>query len=615
MDEKHIKHLKEQDLFSELDIHFARLMMRLSGDEEVALFLASALVSRATTEGHVCLDLSGIEGKPLATEAAGRKAVACPGLEEWLKKLDSSSVVGKPGDYRPLILDDHSRLYLYRYWQYEKSLADNLRERVTGEIENIEIRGLKESFSKLFVSGQREETNWHKLAAFVCLMKRFCVISGGPGTGKSTLIHKILALLLEQSGGREMRIALAAPTGKAAARLQEATNKGREEPYVKGPVKEAIPVEASTIHRLLGPIQGSPYFRHNKENPLPADLIVVDEASMVDLALMSKLAQAVSPHARLLLLGDKDQLASVEAGAVLGDICHRSGAHDFSQPLSERYQDITGESLKASTKKSGGTGIGDCVVQLRENYRFGPHSGIGKVSRAVNQGDGERVLGLFKGGQFDDIKWHDLPAPNGLHRELRERILHGYKPYLEAHDPIEAFRLFERFRLICALRKGPYGVSTLNLLAERILREEGLIHPEERWYHGRPLLITRNDYNLGLFNGDMGIILPDPQAGNDLRAFFQSQDGTLRKFLPQRLPEHETLFAMTMHKSQGSEFDEVLLILPDRHSPVLTRELIYTGITRAKEQVEVWAKERVFLEGVSQRIKRSSGLRDALWGT
>jgi len=202
-----------------------------------------------------------------------------------------------------------------------------------------------------------------------------------------------------------------------------------------------------------------------------------------------------------------------------------------------------------------------------------------------------------------------------LHRELRERILRGYKPYLEAHDPIEAFRLFERFRLICALRKGPYGVSTLNLMAEGILRKERLIHTEERWYHGRPLLITRNDYNLGLFNGDTGIILPDPQAGNDLRAFFQSQDGTLRIFLPQRLPEHETLFAMTMHKSQGSEFNEILIILPDKYSPLLTRELIYTGITRAKEQVEIWAKESVFLEGVSRRIKRSSGLRDALWGT
>ncbi|MCP4666557.1 MAG: ATP-binding domain-containing protein [Deltaproteobacteria bacterium] len=300
---------------------------------------------------------------------------------------------------------------------------------------------------------------------------------------------------------------------------------------------------------------------------------------------------------------------------MLGDICHRDGAHGFSRHLSERYHEITGESLKQSADKNGGTEIGDCVVQLRKNYRFGPHSGIGKVSRGVNRGDGERALDLLKSGKYHDITWHALPAPRGLHRALRERILEGYKPYLKAHDPIEAFRLLEEFRLICALRKGPYGVSALNLLAEKILREEGLIDPHERWYHGRPLLIRKNDYNLGLFNGDTGMILPDPRAGHDLRAFFPSQDGTLRRFIPPRLPEHETLFAMTVHKGQGSEFNEICMILPDTYSPLLTRELIYTGITRAKERVAVWAKEGVFLEGVSRRIQRSSGLRDALWGT
>jgi exodeoxyribonuclease V alpha subunit len=613
MDKKGMQVLLEQGFFSELDIHFARLIVRLSDKEDEDVFLAASLVSRATGEGHVCLDLSTVEGRPLITDESGTEDVVSPTLEVWRKKLDSSNVVGRPGDDRPLILDDRSRLYLYRYWDYENILANKISERVVSKIEAVDLPLLKDGLSKFFSPLENGQTDWQKLAAFVCVLKKFCVVSGGPGTGKSTLIARIIALILEQRKGSEMRIAIAAPTGKAAARLQEAIQNGKERLPIEAQIKEAIPIEASTLHRLMGTIPGSPYFRHNGENPLPVDMVIVDEASMVDLALMSKLVQALPSDARLVLLGDKDQLASVEAGAVLGDICDTGRIHGFSKNFSTRFREITGASVDISPKNDNEPGIQDCVVDLQKNYRFGLESGIRAASLVVNQGDGNLALRILKSGEYDDIKWTTLPEPNAVYSVLRENVLNGFKPYLETADPLEIFSLFGRFRILCALRKGPYGVSAQNLLVEQVLRDENLIDTDKRWYRGRPVMITTNDYNIGLFNGDIGIIMPDPATNHDLRAFFLSPDGALRSFLPVRLPEHETVYAMTVHKSQGSEFDKALLILPDRHTPVLTRELIYTGITRAKKNIEVWGTERIFIEGVSQRIERSSGLRDALW--
>ncbi len=598
----------------EIDVHFAKLMASLSVKETPGLFLAAALASHATGEGHVCLDLSAMEGKPLPIDGQPAGVLVCPELNAWRKNLESSSVVGRPGDYRPLILDDRSRLYLYRYWEYERTLADDLRGRAAGEIDEIDLPFLEDGLSRLFEPTRNGETDWQKVAAFVSVTKRFCVISGGPGTGKSTVIAKILALILEQAGDRKMRVALAAPTGKAAARLQEAIQNSKEMLPVNDQIKQAIVTGASTIHRLLGTIAGSPYFRHNAENPLPVELVVIDEASMVDLALLAKLVQAIPPDARLILLGDRDQLASVEAGAVLGDICDTGRMHGFSQGLCERFQEMTGQKIDRISKTTNEPEIQDCVVQLHKGYRFGAESGIGALSRAINSGNGDSALDLLKRGEFDDIRWKVLPAPGALGEVIRKTVIEGYMAYLQAEDPAEAFHLFERFRLLCALRKGPYGASAVNFLVEQILREENLIDPDRRWYQGRPLLITKNDYNLELFNGDIGIILPDPASGHDYRAFFLSPNGVLRKLMPVRLPEHETVYAMTVHKSQGSEFDRVLLLLPDRSAPVLTRELLYTGITRARRSAEVWGTEGVFLEGVSRRTLRASGLRDALWG-
>jgi exodeoxyribonuclease V alpha subunit len=275
---------------------------------------------------------------------------------------------------------------------------------------------------------------------------------------------------------------------------------------------------------------------------------------------------------------------------------------------------VTGENIGENQAGSAKPGPADCIIELRKSYRFDTKSGIGAVSRAVNEGDSTQALDLLKKGGSGDIEWRELPRPDGLAHVLKDRIIGGFTHYLKTDDPREAFGLFSRFRILCALREGPYGVHAVNLLVEQILKGQGLIKRDTRWYRGRPILITRNDYNLKLFNGDIGIILDDPGAHEGPRAFFQAADGTLRNFPPLRLPEHETVYAMTVHKSQGSEFDQVIFLLPDKVVPVLTRELIYTAITRAKEKNEIWGKEEVFHSAVSRRIERASGLRDALWG-
>jgi len=563
----------ENITFSPLDRHFKDFAARLAEKDAEEISLAAALVSHYKAHGHICIELST---RMKISDA--EVSVSPSELDDWLRKLRESSVVGKPGEYRPLILDDKSRLYLYRYWEYQERLAKLIRKRIVGDAEDIDSGLLEEGLERLFPRDPTEETDWQKRAARTALTRRFCVISGGPGTGKTTIVAKILALLLERKSVQ--KIALAAPTGKAAARLQESITKEKDKSDY-GAVRDAIPESASTLHRLLGSIPNSPYFRHHAENPLSADVVVVDEASMVDMALMSKLVQALSPRARLILLGDKDQLASVEAGAALGDICD-----------------------------SGCPGI----VQLQKSYRFGEESGIASVSSAVNSGDADHALEIMKGGKYKDIRWKKLPRGDDLARRLRDAVIQGFEAYLKIIDnPSDTiFQRFEQFRILCAVRHGPCGVVDINRSVERILRRERLIRLDKTWYKGRPVLITSNDYNLRLFNGDVGIALPDPESRYEIRVFFPNSDGTLRKLHPLRLPEHETVYAMTVHKSQGSEFENVILLLPDRDSPVLTRELIYTGITRAISHVEVWGEESIFREAALRRIERTSGLQDAL---
>ena len=458
--------------------------------------------------------------------------------------------------------------------------------------------------------------DWQQVAAVAALRKRFCVISGGPGTGKTSTVVKIIALLLEQAKGAHLRIALAAPTGKSAARLGESVRLLKEKLDCTEEIRGLIPDGVSTIHRLLGPTGGSVRFRYSNDNPLPFDAVIVDEASMVALPLMAKLATALRHDARLILLGDRDQLASVEAGAVLGDICGAGRKEPFSAEFAEFLAVMAGGGqIPVEPSGSSLPPLSDSLVILKKNYRFGDMSGIGEVGRAVNNGAGENALELLRGGCRTDVTWHDVPKPNGLKKSLAEMVITGYSKYLAAETPAEALQLFDTYRVLCALRQGPYGVEGVNALVEGILAEKGLIDMNSRWYRGRPVMITVNDYNLKLFNGDVGIVFPDSETGGNPRVYFPTPDGGVRKISPVRLPAHETVYAMTIHKSQGSEFERVLLLLPAHDSEVMTRELIYTGITRAKNAVEIWGDEKVFVTAVARKIERKSGLKDALWGS
>ncbi len=601
-----------------LDIHLARLLGRLDGRENPLHALSVRLVCRLTSQGHICANLAELAEKPLGEVAEHGWPIA-PAFADWCEVLRRSPVVGRPGDYAPLILDEAGRLYLYRYWGYERQLEEDLRRRAADEPSELDLPRLRQGLDRLFPPMEDARTDWQRIAAATALLKRFCVISGGPGTGKTTTVIRILALLLEQAAGRRLHVALTAPTGKAAARMQEAIRQARDHLPVTSAIREAIPGEATTIHRLLGVRSGSVRFRHDRDNPLPVDLVVVDEASMVDMALMAKLVQALPAQARLILLGDKDQLASVEAGAVLGDICGDSPG--FSPAFRERLIRVTGQdpvgraeaTSPPTVRPDGRPAIRDAIVELRRSYRFGEQSGIGRLAMHVNRGEGREALALLERGDCEDVIWRPLGSGRDLAAKLAE-VAEELGASLAVDAPDVALTNLGRYRLLCAHRAGPFGVETLNQRIEERLEARGPIRSRSPWYHGRPVLITANDYGLRLFNGDLGVTLSDPGSDGRLRVFFRTVEGGIRRLAPARLPEHETAYATTVHKSQGSEAESVLLVLPDEPSPVMTRELIYTGITRARSRVEIWGTASVFEAAVARRLQRSSGLRDALWG-
>ncbi|MFH0974552.1 MAG: exodeoxyribonuclease V subunit alpha [Spirochaetota bacterium] len=601
-------------LFTELDRQFADFMQRLSGDSSPELVLAVRIASNQIGKGSICVHIPSVADKDINDilgEDTGVKNFILFGKDKWLSKLNDSPVVGKPGDFKPLILDDNGRLYLYRYWQYEQKIAENIKARLEQDID-IDIEVLKSSFAKLFKSN--EDDIEQSIAAIGAALHGFCVISGGPGTGKTSTVIKILALLIENAKTEKLRIALAAPTGKAAARLNEAIKKARESLDLSNTIKGSIPDESFTIHRLLGAIHGSPYFRHNAQNQLAYDVVVVDESSMADIALTAKLFEAVPVASRLILLGDRDQLSSVEAGAVLGDICDTGNTQGYSKKFADRLKliisaDISG---KISISKRDEPPIADSVLTLSKSYRFTQKSGIGQLSSAIRHGEADRAVELLQSKSFDDAVLIGNKPGISLASSLSAMLIDGFGSYINTKTPDEALRLFPEFTILCALRKGDFGVGQVNMLAEEVLTRQGLISTGTRWYNKRPVMITQNDYSIRLFNGDTGIMFTDAEDGI-MRFSTQSADGSIRKILPLKLPEHETAFAITVHKSQGSEFDNVLLILPNYAGPVLTRELLYTAVTRARKKIQIYGNPDTLRYMINNPAARISGLRDALW--
>ncbi len=637
-----------------LDGMFSRFLHDLDTQAEALLLLAAALVSHQLGRGHICLCLSAVLADPdahLALPAEQQdsgdwadlpaRCLAGVTLSDWLDSLQASRLVGAGPGNSPLVLVA-DRLYLRRYWQYEIAVAAGIMARVRQR--SVIPVDLAEQLARLFpAQAGANGPDWQKIACALAMRSAFTVITGGPGTGKTTTVVRLLALLQHSARQQQqvVQIRLAAPTGKAAARLTESI--GQSLATLPANMQHDIPTEACTLHKLLGARPGTRHLRHNASNPIHADVVIVDEASMIDLEMMAALLSAMPPASRLVLLGDKDQLASVEAGSVLGDLCQHAEQVGYQAETIDWLAHMTGQALRV---EHGTQGLLDQqIAMLRVSHRFDDRSGIGQLALAVNAGSPQRVQAVWQAQPgFTDIKRWQISRPEDA--RLKQLLVEGwqaldeplagsalgYRHYLQvinqqrpaatagadAHQQWagQVLQAFDQFRLLCALRKGRWGVEALNQHIAEVLSQQALISQTHGWYEGRPVMVTRNDYSLGLMNGDIGIALqmPDAEEGSSrLRVVFRQTAQQLKYLLPSRLNDVETVYAMTVHKAQGSEFSHVALLLPDQPNPVLTRELIYTGITRAKQCFSLLtADEAVWLQSIGQRVKRSGGLAEGL---
>lgn len=613
-----------------LDVQFARMV----AEDNPAMMLAAACLSAEAGRGHVCLRLDELrpdrlfEGRFPALARGLWHAAGQPDEASWLALLRQHPAVSDGSLATPLVLHQQ-RLYLQRMWQDEGNVAaffindksgpdDKSNPLLAlGERDNdrtVDEPRLRAVLDSLFGAAVDGEINWQKVAAAVAVTRRISIISGGPGTGKTTTVARLLAALVQLQSDRRLRIQLAAPTGKAAARLTESLGQASRQLALSEEQLAQFPDEASTLHRLLGAQPNSQRMRYHQGNPLHLDVLVVDEASMVDLPMMARLIAALPEQARVIFLGDRDQLASVEAGAVLGDIC-RFAEQGYSADRAAQLERLTGCKLQG-IELAHPASVRDALCLLRKSYRFDAHSGIGVLAAAVNAGDNQaarRILsrdladiGSFPLSETDDFK------------SLLDACVAGYRPYLQAvmadEEPAAILKAFANFQVLCALREGPFGLAGLNERIEQMLQRQGLIRRPValggRWYAGRPVMISRNDSALGLFNGDIGIALRNELG--ELRVYFQLPDGQIKSVQPSRLPIHDTAYAMTVHKSQGSEFDHTLLVLPNHFLPVLTRELVYTAITRAKRRLSLYSSEKVLSLAIRTPTQRRSGLVERL---
>ncbi|MEL6616018.1 MAG: exodeoxyribonuclease V subunit alpha, partial [Bacteroidota bacterium] len=637
--------LAESEDARPIDLALARMLAEHDPERAREVALAAALVSAMQRRGHTAVDLDAWAGEPFP----GAESIALPAAGLWRQRLDESPTVSDGGTVAPLVLDDAGRLYLYRLWRAEGRVARRISALVGMAETSPEASGeVREAFAALFpeaASGDRQA-----LAAAGALRHRLAVVAGGPGTGKTTTVAKLLALLL--SADPDLSIALATPTGKAANRLGESIVSRVADLPVAPEVRERVPREAMTLHRLLQYSPTRRRWRRGPDAPVPADVVVVDETSMADLLLFDALLAALRPGARLVLLGDADQLPSVGAGAVFGDLC-ASGAREAVGPGFQAFCDALGVTVggeggrgkseegqsdpapEASGDSGAPTGrpagsplpdsdaLADAVVRLTVSHRFADDSGIGRLAAALREGDAPGVRDVLASGAADVacVDPADRAEAIWIHAEPHARAL------CTAETPEAALEVAAAFRMLAPTRGGRWGVHALNRLVERRLSEEGLrLSPTDPWYHGRPILVTENDYDRDLFNGDVGVVWRPAGVGGwrqrPVVVFEGKASGEVREVPVAQLPEHETAWAMTVHKSQGSEFDDVLVVLPTPGSAQarrLTRELVYTAVTRAKGASSARGPSLTILGGAEQVAeaaeraeRRASGLAERL---
>ncbi len=661
---------------SALDLALVNFVAQHTPEAPLEVLVAVALLSRQLAQGHVCLDLAQAlrHGDQICSGPADNDVLRPSQLlaqhdeASWRGQLAAQSdlvafvaserlpepVIGN----RPLVLVHSARstrLYLARYWRAEQALAGHVYQRLQSPWPVPEH--LAQQLAALFPQ-HHAETDWQQVACALACRSGLTIITGGPGTGKTTTVIRLLALLQEQAlqQGRALRIRLAAPTGKAAARLTTSIAQQIASLPVPEPVRALIPAEVSTVHRLLGSRPDSRRFRHHRHQPLALDVLVVDEASMIDLEMMASLLDALPPPARLILLGDKDQLASVEAGAVLGDLCLNAEQGHYSPSTLDWLAAQCGHRPDAPGLTLGNDGqhaLAQQTVMLRHSHRFAAESDIGQFALAINRGDVRACQHLLaQSNPARALACVEIsPAAPRLWGHLLEHgrpdvtvpaPCHGYGYYLHIMNSLRpaasqtasdsawqdwawaVLQAFSQFQLLTPVREGEWGVTGLNPRIARHLHRAGLLAEEEQWpghwYEGRPVLVTRNDYGLGVMNGDVGICLrlPDPQKHSlALRVAFPHPEhsGQVRFLHPSRLNAVESAFAMTVHKSQGSEFSHAALVLPEHSNPVLSRELLYTAVTRARHSFTLILHEHAVLhDAIRRRVERQSGLQDLLWG-
>jgi exodeoxyribonuclease V alpha subunit len=644
-----------------LDHAFAAFVVDLCPDAGAPVVLAAALVAHLEGRGHSCLqvdallrDADGLLGWPPQPGAELQHVLAgLPrGAEDWLVALRASPLVAvdtggpAPPDpidaAAPLVLRG-SKLYLRRYWRHERRVAAQVLERGAA-FEAVDVVAARPWLDRLFPGPPAGEpgVDWQKIACGIALRGRLSVITGGPGTGKTYTAARLLALLFAvDAEPQRLRVALAAPTGKAAARLKQSIDASLQELQARlGDSLALAPLAARigparTLHSLLGARPDTRRFRADAAHPLEVDVLIVDEASMIHLEMMSALLDALPPRARVVFLGDKDQLASVEAGAVLGDLCSGAERGRYAADTAAYVEAVSGQCLPAEFV-TGGPALAQQTVMLRESRRFG--GPIGRLALAVNRGDAAAAASLLNAATDPSLHWLAAPAAPAVVRlavQGRAGAEGGYGSYLDAlrQRPggadaagfdawvLAVLTAFDRFRVLCAVHDGDWGTTGLNQAIERALVAGGRLAKRGEWYEGRPVMVTRNDPGVGVFNGDIGIVLRPlaasvaGAAGASLRAYFL--DGqAVRSVGVSRLANVETAFAMTVHKSQGSEFEHTVLVLPAQAGRGLTRELVYTGITRARQAFTLaTGRAPAFAEALARRTQRSSGLLELLGDT
>ncbi len=616
---------------ADIDLHFGRLIAELDGGGGMELPLAAALASAWARNGHACLALPEVAGRDWPRAGAAR----LPALESWIEALVASPMVARPGEgeRRPLVLDRHGRLYLERLRTAELAVAYGL-VRLAGDGSEPEPEGIDAALDRLFAGAVPDHRP--RTAARTAVCRRLCVVSGGPGTGKTTTAASIVALLIELGLAAPDRIALAAPTGKAAARLQEAVRGQLRALLSRAPALEDFDPRATTVHRWL---------LHRTRERLPVDALILDEGSMVDLSLMAQVLRALPDGARLVVLGDASQLASVQPGSVFADLC-RAGTGDErigaeiartdagigeittglgTEESREAGREPASSSSPPAIPRSGiarrppwGSPFSSCVVELVRNWRFDESGGIGRLAAAVMRGDAAAAVAALLDPGDRAVELRSLPDAAAFERLAVRFADDWFEPALrEARKlrgpPAEGSGPLPSFRTLCAHRVGPFGAERFNRSVERRLRARGYLQVHDAFYPGRPILVTRNDPRTRLSNGDTGVVVRDP-AGRAQVWFpeLKDADGRPRLVSPARLPPHESFFALTVHRAQGSEYDEVAVVPGPADSRVATRELLYTAVTRARRRVVVYGSEESVAAAVERPTIRSSGLCEAL---